>query len=304
MKQNAILTLAVVALVGCAVEEAPTPTAERAEPLAEQPAEPPAEAPEAARAAEDAPGDEAAPSAGIAGIAGVAEREAPDGAPQIEAADFDLGKVSAALEAHRVKDGEALERYINDRDNGITRVDVDGDGTVDVIRIDEKREAEATAFEIRAVPSSAKRADDGVIIAVVRIRPERRTRRIVVVSRYTDVVIVHDHRHEWRYVETVDFDDDGLLVIGPGQVFFGWLFAVRRPVFHSVVIDLGHRHHHRTVVEVIDDCWPPGHCKHGKRYSKGKYAKRYKGKYGKRHKRHKRGKYKRGKYKRGKHKHH
>lgn len=291
MTQNRILMLAVLAVAGCAAETDPPPTAEA-------PAEQTAAAPAEGARADEAQPDEAG---GIAGVAPAREARA-EGA-RIDAADFDLGKVSAALKAHEVKDGEALEVYINDPDNGITRVDVDGDGEVDVIRIDETREAQATAFEIKAVPSSAKHADDAVTIAVVRIRPERKTRRIVVVSRYTDVVVVHD-RHEWRYVETVEYDDDGLIVLGPGQVFFGWLFAVQRPVFHSVVIDLGHRHRvHHDVIEVVDHCWPPGHCKHRheRHEHHGKYSKRkkkyYKGKYAKRG----RGKY--GKHK-GKHKHH
>ncbi|MCB9528289.1 MAG: hypothetical protein H6701_07850 [Myxococcales bacterium] len=187
------------------------------------------------------------------------------------------------MRTHAVADGDALERYINDRANKVTRVDLDRDGEIDLVQIDEVRSDDEVAFEIRAVPSRSRRVDDAVTIAIVHIRPDRAARRVVVVSEYTTVV-VHRPARPYEHIEVVDYDDDGLIVLAPGHHFFRWLFAVERPVYESVVIYTLDRALVRpTRVRVVEvaHCWPPGHCKHDHHHhGKHKHKKR-------KHKKHK-----------------
>lgn len=304
------LAAAVLAL-GCEAEppDEPTTAEGRAAVTAAEPAPTAAEpAAEPAPTAPDPTAETTAePTPGIAGVAGVAPAPDPD-APRFAAEELDLEALNTALRGEGIKNGEALERYINDRDNKITRVDIDRDGTVDLVQVEEVRHEDEVHFEIRAVPSSTRKVDDAVTIAIIRVRPEQDEGRIVVVSEYTDVVIVEQRPRRYEYVEVVDYDDDGLIVLGPRHHFFTWVFTVERPVYEGVVIYTLDRHivrPHRVRV-AFDHCWPPGHCKHHhhkhRKYHKGcKHCKHKKYK----HKNHKhKHKHKKRKGKHKKHNHH
>lgn len=299
-RSSLVITLAALLASACQPPEADPPAAPEPAPAEATTAEappaetPPAEAPtaEAPTAAAPPPTADTPPApAGIAGVAGVAPTPAPadPDAPTIAAEDFDLAQIHEALSTHAIADGDALERYINDRDNRVTRVDLDRDGEIDLVQIDEVRREDEVAFEIRAVPSRSRRVDDAVTVAVIHVRPERDARRLVVVSEYTAVVI-HRPARPYEHIEVVDYDDDGLIVLAPGHRFFLWLFAVERPVYESVVIYTLDRALVRpTRVRVVEvaHCWPPGHCKHRHHRHKHKKRKHKHDKHKHKHKKHK-----------------
>lgn len=72
----------------------------------------------------------------------------------------------------------------------------------------------------------------------------------------------------YDYTVPIVVKDDTVVVTG-GVGFYGWLFTVQRPAYYGVFV-YDYNPHPVYVVEVDHGgCWPPGHCKHGKRKGGG-----------------------------------
>lgn len=225
---------------------------------------------------------------------GAAEVKTPEGPTAVAAAAttikpemLDLETVSYLIKKGKIKDAKSLEAKINSPKERLSTVDVDGDGKVDKIVIVEVKQGDgAIVFELQAVPSTSKKKDEAVVVAVVTFAPDRATNVLVVKATYAPVVIGYE-AIVYDYTVPIVVKNDVVVVEGGGG-FYGWLYAPSRPVYYGVfvyesppppvfVIEVGHDH----------GCWPPGHCKHGKWKGKGKHWKGGKhGKHGKRGKWH------------------
>jgi hypothetical protein len=199
---------------------------------------------------------------------------------QIKAEALDLESITFLVKKGKVKDAAALEKKINNPKEKLNNVDIDGDGKVDKIVIVEVKQDDVIVFELHALPSKSKDKDAAVVVAYVHFTPDKTTNVLVVKATYAPVVIGHD-TIVYDYTVPIVVQNDVVVVSG-GVGFYGWLFAVHRPVFHGVfvyevapypvfVIHVGYHE---------EGCWPPGHCKHGKWKGHGGHGGKH-GKHGK-----------------------
>jgi hypothetical protein len=147
------------------------------------------------------------------------EGAAPAGALAPE--QFDLEGPAAVIRDHRVKDGKTLEVQING--NRRNRVDVDHDGKRDRLQVVEIRGERTRTFQVRALPSSQKKAkpdDVAVVVAAIEVEPADDAARVTV--RYADTVHV---------VEPVVIVFDEPIVV---DTFCAWVLIVDRPIFVGV----------------------------------------------------------------------
>ena len=179
---------------------------------------------------------------------------------------FDLETVVYMVKKGKVKDAAALEKTINSPKEKINNVDIDGDGKVDKIQIVEVKKDDGTiVFELHAIPSKTKAKDAAVVIAYVTFVPDKTTQVLVVKATYAPCVVGYE-TIVYDYTTPIVVKNDTIVVSG-GVGFYGWLFAVHRPVYYGVVV---YDYDPPAVIVVHEGCWPPGHCKHGKWKGKGK----------------------------------
>lgn len=202
---------------------------------------------------------------------------------QIKAEDLDLDAVVTLVKKNKIKDARQLEKTINDRKKKLVKIDIDDDKTLDFVQVVEVKEGAEVHFELRVVPSSKKDAEYAITVATIAIVPDKAESKVTVRATYTAVVEHHDV-YVYEYAVPCTFDGD--VVVVAGAPFFGWVFAVERPVYVGVYV------HDEWIavpgvvfvvdVDVHGGCWPPGHCKHGKfkhgKFKHGKHGKR--GKHG------------------------
>ena len=213
---------------------------------------------------------------------GVAEIKSPDGTAEVKAEvkveatikpeTLDLESITYLVKKGKVKDAKTLEAKINAKKEKLNTVDIDGDGKVDKIVVVEVKKDDGTIiFELHAVPSKSKKKEEAVIIAYVEFVPDKTTNVLVVKATYAPIVIGYD-TIVYDYTVPIVVKNDVIVVDG-GVGFYGWLYAVHRPVYTGVfiyevapppvfVIEVGYGYHE-------SGCWPPGHCKHGKWKGKG-----------------------------------
>lgn len=199
----------------------------------------------------------------------------------IKAEALDLESITFLVKKGKVKDAAALEKKINNPKEKLNNVDIDGDGKVDkIVIVEVKKDDGVIVFELHALPSKSKDKDAMVVVGYVTFTPDKTSNVLVVKATYAPIVIGHD-TIVYDYTVPIVVENDVVVVSG-GVGFYGWLYAVHRPVFYGVVvyevppppvfvIEIGGHHDH--------GCWPPGHCKHGKWKAHGHHG--HHGKHGK-----------------------
>lgn len=197
----------------------------------------------------------------VAAADGKAAAPAAKAEVKIKSESLDLESVTYLVKKGKVKDAAELEKKINNPKEKINDIDVDGDGKVDYIKIVEvKKDGGVIVFELHAIPSATKDESAAVVIAYVDFTPDKATGVLVVKATYAPVVVGYD-TIVYDYTVPIVVENEKIVVTG-GVGFYGWLWAPR-PAYVGVVV-------WGPPVVVIDGCWPPGHCKHGKHKFKGK----------------------------------
>lgn len=188
----------------------------------------------------------------------------------IKAEALDLESITYLVKKGKIKDAKALEKKINTPKEKLNDVDIDGDGKIDKIVIVEVKKDDGTiVFELHAVPSQSKKKEEAVVVAYVTFVPDKTTNVLVVKATYAPVIIGHE-TIVYDYTVPIVVKNDVVVVEG-GAGFYGWLYAVHRPVYYGVfvyeappapvfVIEVGHHHHGKWKGK--GHGW--GHGKHGK----------------------------------------
>lgn len=192
----------------------------------------------------------------------------------IKAEALDLESITYLVKKSKVKDAKALEAKINSPKEKLNDIDIDGDGKIDKIVIVEVKKDDGTiVFELHAVPSKTKKKEDAVIVAFVTFTPDKTTNVLVVKATYAPVIIGYD-TIVYDYTVPIVVKNDVVVVEGGGG-FYGWLYAVKRPVYYGVfvyevepapvfVIEVGHHGHHHGKWKGKGHGWH--HGKHGKKH--------------------------------------
>lgn len=190
------------------------------------------------------------------------------GKVELKTEQLDLESVTFLVKKGKVKDAEALEKTINNPKEKLHKIDIDGDGKLDKIQIVEVKNDDGTiVFELHAIPSSSKKAEDGVVVAFITFAPDKESKVLIVKATYAPIVIGYDVV-VYDYTTPIVVENDVVVVTG-GIGFYGWLFAPRAVYVGVVVWDA-------PVVVIEGGCWPPGHCKY---HGKHKYKFKGKGKH-------------------------
>ena len=105
----------------------------------------------------------------------------------INANDFALGTVTSLISNGGVNDLGSLEAKINDASSGINNVDVDGDGQVDYVSIQESGTPGNDTLEFLAHPSSNP-SSQPVLVASVAISTNTTTQNVQVTGAYPNYV--------------------------------------------------------------------------------------------------------------------
>ncbi|MCA9690955.1 MAG: hypothetical protein KC636_15215 [Myxococcales bacterium] len=169
---------------------------------------------------------------------------------------LDLAAVSMMVEKGMVKDAKALEKTLNDPKKKFHSIDIDGDGELDKIAVVELRDKTESRFELRVIPSTAKKkekADAAVTVAIITFVPNEETSKVEVAVTYTEVV-VHEPADAVHFEVDVNISETAVVV--EDNTFVAWVYKPSRKVYVSVEVDA------YVEVEVVEGCWPPGHCKH------------------------------------------
>ncbi len=90
-------------------------------------------------------------------------------APTISTESFNLGTVVGLLKSNQVSDADALQRIVNDPSSGINNVDVDGDGQIDMIAVQETQTGNGRRFEFIVYPSSQDGQNPTTVASVTLI---------------------------------------------------------------------------------------------------------------------------------------
>jgi hypothetical protein len=147
---------------------------------------------------------------------------------------FDLQTVSALFQTGSVTDLSALEQKINDPNSGINNVDVDKDGQVDFVAVEEVQNTTGgKTVNFVAYPSS-KGGQDATTIATTNIAPTP-TGAVAIESGYSDAVQGYDqnyYRYEVQHGPT--FSDMVLLsyMLSPRPALYYHPYSYYTPLYH------------------------------------------------------------------------
>lgn len=83
---------------------------------------------------------------------------------------FALDTVVGLIKGDNILDADALELTINNANSGINNVDIDKDGDIDFVQVEEVDGGTVRKFNFIAIPSSTGKDDDGVIISTVTLK--------------------------------------------------------------------------------------------------------------------------------------
>ena len=126
---------------------------------------------------------------------------------------FDLETVTGLLRTNQVQNAQSLEQLINSRP-GINNVDVDGDGQIDYIGVQESVNGNSRQFAFVACPSS----QNGQNVTVATVTFTDLGGQIQVAGGYTPVVMGYDTMYYSYYVPRASFGQ---------MMFYAWLFSAR-----------------------------------------------------------------------------
>ena len=132
----------------------------------------------------------------------------------LDASAFDLQTAIGLLRTNKVKDAQSLEAAINDPSSGINNVDVDKDGKIDYIGIEETQGG-TREFKFMAIPSSG--VGDPVQIASVTITDNGQQYQVA--GGYTSVVNGYDSMYYSYAVPRLSLGD---------ALFIAWLATPSR----------------------------------------------------------------------------
>lgn len=222
-------------------------------------------------AAKSDPVDEAAAEGSPEGSPeGEGEPESP-GTAVVAKAEFDLEHVAYLVRKKKAKDGKSLEKLINAKSEGINKIDLDGDGTIDEVSVVEVRDGGKTKFELRVLPSTKKKQKKDpevyVTIAFIELEPVEADSKVMVEVYFTDVV-EHDDDNFYSFEFEATFTEDHVEV--EDGAFVTWVYEVNRPVFYGAYFYV--EVSTVDVHAVEEGCWPPGHCKHGHWKARGSHS--------------------------------
>ena len=150
---------------------------------------------------------------------------------------LDLAAVSMMVEKGMVKDAKALEKTLNDPKKKFHSIDIDGDGELDKIAVVELRDKTESRFELRVIPSTAKKkekADAAVTVAIITFVPNEETSKVEVAVTYTEVV-VHEPADAVHFEVDVNISETAVVV--EDNTFVAWVYKPSRKVYVSVEVD-------------------------------------------------------------------
>jgi hypothetical protein len=120
------------------------------------------------------------------------QQDAKARAVAISSASIDLDAI-AKLVIEQAETAESLEVMLNDPEQKLQSVDVDGDGEIDPIQVVELDAEGVVALELRAIPSSSKSVEDAVAIATLELVPVEAAGEVEVRAIWaTEVQVEHD----------------------------------------------------------------------------------------------------------------
>lgn len=142
--------------------------------------------------------------------------------------DFDLETVIGLVKGNGVSNIEELEKIVNSADSGISNVDLDGDGTIDYIQVNENREDGNFTLEFMAVPSSSKLEKDASLVASMKVKQSGETTEVS--GGYPNYVAGHDTHH-------YNYSHRGGMSMGDA-LFLSWMLS-SRPMYVSPRMYMG-----------------------------------------------------------------
>lgn len=131
---------------------------------------------------------------------------------------FDLQTALGLLRSNKVKDAQSLEAAINDPSSGINNVDLDGDGQIDYIGIQESVTGNERHMAFMACPSS--KVGDPTKIADVTIRDDGQ--QVYVGGGYSSVFQGYNNAYYSYNVPRASFGD---------ALFLAWMLTPSRPYY-------------------------------------------------------------------------
>lgn len=112
----------------------------------------------------------------------------------MNAEDFDLATVTELVKSNQFKDMAGLEEYINNMESGINNVDIDGDGQIDYVGVNETQEGGKYNIAFVAYPSSEDGQNE-TTIAQLAISQSTTSEEVTISGGYPDYVGGYDSHY-------------------------------------------------------------------------------------------------------------
>jgi hypothetical protein len=140
-----------------------------------------------------------------------------------DADDLDLNTVLGLIKTGAVSgtiDVQAIENRINDPASGINNVDIDHDGKIDYISLQEAQRGNVRAFELLAYPSAKPNAQqsDAIMIAEVTLTADTVSHQVIVGAAYPDYM----NGYNTHYYPGLTIGD---------ALFMSWLLSPSRVMY-------------------------------------------------------------------------
>ncbi len=144
----------------------------------------------------------------------------------LDASAFDLETVVALIKDGALEDMQALEKEINDTESAINNVDIDGDGNVDFIAVEETRGDDGKmVLSFIAYPSSDPDNEEGyTTVAEVSVSQNTTTKEVEISGGYPDYVSGYDSHYYHTRHSGMSMGD---------AIFLSWLLTPSRPLYYG-----------------------------------------------------------------------
>jgi len=110
----------------------------------------------------------------------------------LDASAFALDTVVGLVKSGQISDTAALEKTVNDPSTGINNVDVDNDGKIDFIGVQEGSDGSKVVLNLLAVPSSTGDVNAAVKVASVTVEKDIITNQVTISGGYPEYVSGYD----------------------------------------------------------------------------------------------------------------
>ena len=141
-----------------------------------------------------------------------------ESAPGVSQEQFDLQAAIGLLRTNKVRDAQSLEQAINDPANGINNLDLDADGQIDYVGIQESVSGNERHMAFMSCPSS--KVGEPTKIANVTIRDEGG--QVYVGGGYSSIFHGYHNSYYSYYVPRASFGD---------ALFLAWMLTPSRPYY-------------------------------------------------------------------------